>query len=115
MWWNQRGRDPTTKLNLFTDGLDVEPIVALHQHFHGRSKIGFGLGTLLSNDFRSCHPYRSTALDPISVICKPTIVNGRSAVKLSDNYQKRTGDPAEIARYERSFGTAGVANIPVIV
>ena len=36
-----------------------------------------------------------------------TRVNGRSAVKLSDNPAKATGDPAEIARYLRVFGEAG--------
>jgi len=114
-WWDQRGRDPATKLNLFTDGLDVEPIVTLHQHFHGRSKVGFGWGTLLTNDFRGCHPYGSPLFDPCSIVCKVTQVNGRTAVKLSDNYDKATGTVDEIARYRRVFGTAGITNIPVVV
>jgi nicotinate phosphoribosyltransferase len=36
-----------------------------------------------------------------------TAVNGRPAVKLSDNPEKATGNPAEIARYLRVFGNAG--------
>jgi nicotinate phosphoribosyltransferase len=36
-------------------------------------------------------------------------------VKLSDNYSKATGIPSEIERYRKVFGTAGVANIPVVV
>jgi nicotinate phosphoribosyltransferase len=35
-------------------------------------------------------------------------------VKLSDNYAKALGTPAEIARYRRVFGTRGIAEIPVI-
>jgi len=41
-------------------------------------------------------------------------VEGRPAVKLSDNYAKALGDPAEVERYRRVFGTAGVANMPVL-
>jgi len=41
-------------------------------------------------------------------------VEGRPAVKLSDNYAKALGPPSEIERYRLVFGTAGVANIPVI-
>jgi len=41
-------------------------------------------------------------------------VEGKPAVKLSDNYAKALGTPSEIERYRRVFGTAGVSNIPVI-
>jgi nicotinate phosphoribosyltransferase len=44
-----------------------------------------------------------------------TEADGRPAVKLSDNFAKATGLKAEIARYRRVFGTAGVANTPVLV
>jgi nicotinate phosphoribosyltransferase len=40
-------------------------------------------------------------------------VEGRPAVKLSDNYAKAMGPPEEIERYRSIFGTAGVANVPV--
>ena len=33
-----------------------------------------------------------------------TEANGRPAIKLSDNPDKATGDPREIARYLRVFG-----------
>ena len=44
-----------------------------------------------------------------------TSANGRPAVKLSDNPAKATGDPAEIARYLRIFGDAGMARQKVSV
>jgi nicotinate phosphoribosyltransferase len=44
-----------------------------------------------------------------------TEADGRPAVKLSDNFAKATGLQSEIARYRRVFGTAGVADIPVLV
>lgn len=114
-WWTKRGIDPRYKLNLFTDGLDVDVIERLLARFQERTKVGFGWGTLLTNDFRDCHPYGSTALNPFSVVCKVVSVNDRPAVKLSDNYDKATGDLDEIGRYRRLFGTAGVTNLPVIV
>ena len=43
-------------------------------------------------------------LEPISLVCKVSSANGHPAVKLSDNPEKATGDPREIARYIRIFG-----------
>jgi nicotinate phosphoribosyltransferase len=34
-------------------------------------------------------------------------------VKLSDNFQKALGPAEEIARYQRVFGLAGVADAPI--
>jgi nicotinate phosphoribosyltransferase len=42
-------------------------------------------------------------------------VEGKPAVKLSDNYSKALGAAEEVARYRRIFGTAGVADIPLTV
>ena len=59
-------------------------------------------------------PPAAAGFDPVSLICKVTDVDGRPAVKLSDNYAKALGLPSEIERYRRVFGTAGVSNAPVI-
>ena len=64
----------------------------------------FGWGTNLTNDFEGCSPIDLDGLKPISIVCKVSEANGRPAVKLSDNPEKATGDPAEIARYLRIFG-----------
>ena len=79
-----------------------------------RIRFSAGWGTLLTNDFRGCDPAGSNDFDPVSLICKVSTVEGRPAVKLSDNYAKALGPPSEIERYRRIFGTAGVSNIPVI-
>jgi nicotinate phosphoribosyltransferase len=79
-----------------------------------RIRFSAGWGTLLTNDFRGCDPAGGTDFDPISLICKVLTVEGKLAVKLSDNYAKALGPPSEIKRYRRVFGTAGVSNIPVI-
>ena len=90
-WWKQKGHDPKEKLLVFSDGMDVGSIEETYQHFAGRVRISFGWGTNLTNDFVGCAPDGSVDLDPISIVCKVTSVDGRPAVKLSDNPEKATG------------------------
>ncbi len=101
-WWQSRGEDPRGKLIIFSDGLDVDKILALHRQFHGRVKVSFGWGTLLTNDFRGLVP--GDGLAPFSLVCKAVAADGRPTVKLSDNPAKATGPAAEIERYKRVFG-----------
>jgi nicotinate phosphoribosyltransferase len=114
-WWKQKGRDPKEKLLVFSDAMDVGSIEETHRHFAGRVRISFGWGTNLTNDFVGCAPDGSANLDPISIVCKVTSVDGRPAVKLSDNPEKATGDAPEIERYLRVFGSAGRVRSPVLV
>ncbi|KHL25827.1 nicotinate phosphoribosyltransferase [Croceibacterium mercuriale] len=114
-WWQAHGRDPATKLLIFSDAMDVDSIQATYRHFQGRVRMSFGWGTNLTNDFRGCDPAGGTGLEPISLVAKVTSANGRPVVKLSDNPAKATGDPAEIARYLRIFGRDGrVEQMPVV-
>ncbi|MDB5688746.1 MAG: nicotinate phosphoribosyltransferase [Sphingomonas bacterium] len=114
-WWRSKGRDPASKLLIFSDGMDLESIEATYRHFDGRVRMSFGWGTNLTNDFRGCAPFEGAGLEPISLVCKVVAANGRPAVKLSDNPAKATGDPAEIQRYLRIFGQAGRSETPVTV
>jgi nicotinate phosphoribosyltransferase len=140
-WLKARGRDPREKLVIASDALDVDDILGLHAYFGGtlarginasdfrsaddfqnkskwtpgrRIRFSAGWGTLLTNDFRGCDPSGNGGFDPISLISKVSNVEGRPAVKLSDNYAKALGVPSEIERYRRVFGTAGISNTPVI-
>jgi nicotinate phosphoribosyltransferase len=140
-WLKGRGRDPHDKIVIASDGLDIDEIVGLHAYFGGTLQGGAmpqefrgaadfedrgkwipgrsirfsaGWGTLLTNDFRGCNPKGGHEFDPISLICKVSDVEGRPAVKLSDNYAKALGPPAEVERYRRVFGTAGMTNPPTV-
>ncbi|SMD10071.1 nicotinate phosphoribosyltransferase [Rhizobium sp. RU36D] len=104
-WWKKMGRDPRQKLLIFSDGLDVDAIIDTYRHFEGRVRMSFGWGTNLTNDFAGCAPQEIAGLNPISIVCKVKDANGRPAVKLSDNPNKATGDPAEVQRYLDFFGT----------
>jgi nicotinate phosphoribosyltransferase len=140
-WLRQRGKDPAEKLMIASDTLDVDAILSLHAYFSGRLSPGAqakdfrsaqdfhnrsrwtperrirfsaGWGTLLTNDFRGCNPNDGAGFDPISLICKVSEVEGKPAVKLSDNYAKALGPDSEVERYRRVFGTVGIANAPVV-
>ena len=103
-WWKAMGQDPRDKLLIFSDGLDIDDIERAYRHFSGRVRLGFGWGTLLTNDMRDCAPVKNPGLDPISLVCKVTRANGQSTVKLSDNLEKASGPPWLIERYKDVFG-----------
>ena len=114
-WWQRMGRDPRSKLLIFSDGLDVDAIIDTYRHFEGRVRMSFGWGTNLTNDFAGCAPQYVESLKPISLVCKVSEANGRPAVKLSDNPRKATGDPTEVERYLRFFGAEDRVDQAVLV
>jgi nicotinate phosphoribosyltransferase len=112
-WWKDRGEDPTQKLVIFSDGLDVAQIESLAAQFAGRVRVSFGWGTLLTNDFRGLA--EDDALAPFSLVCKAVSANGRPTVKLSDNPEKAMGPKDEIERYKRVFGVGEQVRREVLV
>ena len=139
-WLVELGRDPRRKLLIASDALDVDRILELHAYFGGtlregarveefrsaadfrevgkwsperRIRFASGWGTFLTNDFRNCNPREDESFHPVSLVCKLSEVEGRPAVKLSDNYAKAMGPPEEIERYRRIFGNEGIVNVPV--
>ena len=114
-WLLQRGEDPRKKRLIASDGLDVDKIIELHNYFNGRIRFSAGWGTLLTNDFRGCHPRNEDTFEPISLVCKLTSADGRPTVKLSDNPRKATGPTEEIARYRRAFNSPVLTETPVLV
>ena len=114
-WLESRGQDARTKRLIASDGLDVEDIVRLHGYFHGRIRFSAGWGTLLTNDFRGCHPRGEDTLEPLSLVCKLTSVEDVPCVKLSDNARKAVGPEAMVARYRRVFGSAAEDGAAIVV
>ena len=112
-WWKERGEDPTQKLVIFSDGLDVDKILELQSQFAGRCRVSFGWGTMLTNDFKGLTP--DDTLAPFSLVCKAISADGKPTVKLSDNPRKAMGPEAEIERYKRVFGVGEQAEVEVVV
>ena len=100
-WWKSCGENPQDKLIIFSDGLDVDKIEALHAQFSDRVRVSFGWGTLLTNDFRGL--VQNDALAPFSLVCKAVGADGKPTVKLSDNPRKATGPADLIEQYRKVF------------
>ena len=73
------GGDPMQKTLLFSDSLDFERASKLYAHFSPRAKVGFGIGTFLSND---------CGLEPLNQVMKLIECNGRPVAKISDTEGK---------------------------
>jgi nicotinate phosphoribosyltransferase len=112
-WWTERGEDPTKKLVIFSDGLDVPEIESLSAQFNGRVKVSFGWGTMLTNDFNGL--VKDDRLAPFSLVCKAVSADGRPTVKLSDNPNKAMGPQAEIERYKCVFNIGRQTATAVLV
>lgn len=89
------GINPKRKGITFSDGLDVNKIIALYNAFSDRIGVGFGWGTDLTND---------VGIKTLSLVMKATECNGHGLVKLSDNLNKATGTPENIERFKKIFG-----------
>ncbi len=93
------GVDPREKLVVFSDGLDLQTIIALHNHFKGRIRTTFGWGTNLTND---------RGIQTLSLVIKATSVRrgGKliDTVKLSDNLAKAIGTPEDVAWLKHECG-----------
>ncbi len=73
--YKKLGIDPKTKTLLFSDSLDFERADAIYRHFEGKAKIGFGIGTYISND---------TKVPALNIVMKTTRCNGQDVAKVSD-------------------------------
>lgn len=93
-FYESKGIDPRTKIVVFSDGLDVEAIIALHKYFSGHIQVSFGWGTNLCNDL---------GFEALSLVVKAIEANGFGLVKLSDNLAKAMGDELQVDRFKKIF------------
>lgn len=93
-FYENLGINPTSKTIVFSDGLDIQTIIDIHDHFKGRINAMFGWGTTLTNDL---------GIKALNIVMKATHVKlpetGQEAdlVKLSDDQGKHTG-PADLVK-----------------
>lgn len=73
--YKKLGIDPMTKTLLFSDSLDFAKATKLKEHFNGRSRVAFGIGTYISND---------CGVEPLNIVMKVIEANGSPVAKLSD-------------------------------
>ena len=84
------GVDPMTKTLLFSDGLNFDYAQEIADHFAGKVKTSFGIGTFVSND---------TCVPPLNIVIKLQYVNGRPVAKLSDSDGKSMCDDPNYLTY----------------
>jgi len=84
------GVDPMTKTLLFSDGLTFDYAQEIADHFAGRTKTSFGIGTFVSND---------TCVPALNIVIKLQYVNGNPVAKLSDSPGKAMCDDPEYLEY----------------
>ena len=82
--------DPGTKQLVFSDGLNLEKSMALYSHFADRTKVGFGIGTDLSND---------CGLEPLQIVMKLVFCNGQPVAKVSDSPGKGMCEDVNFLNY----------------
>ena len=73
--YKKLGIDPMTKTLLFSDSLDFERATKIKEHFNGKSRVAFGIGTYIAND---------TGVEPLNIVMKVTEANGAPVAKISD-------------------------------
>lgn len=110
--YRQRGIDPTEKMLVASDALDLPVILDAQGQFGGRLRMSYGWGTGLTNDLLDNVMDGDRWLGPMSLVIKPTRANGRGLVKLSDNPAKAIGDPRDVERYMRVASYGAHAAVP---
>ncbi len=87
--------DPRSKVLVFSDGLDIPKVMQLYEHFRGRCRLAFGVGTNLTND---------VGPTPLNIVIKMIRCNGQPVAKLSDSPGKNMcEDPAYVAYLRQVF------------
>ena len=89
--YKKLGIDPTLKQIVFSDSLNTNLCIEIHNHCKGKIRDSFGVGTHLTND---------VGVKPLNMVIKLTsakiLGEWVPTVKLSDNPGKHTGDKKTI-------------------
>ncbi|EKM52890.1 uncharacterized protein PHACADRAFT_100657 [Phanerochaete carnosa HHB-10118-sp] len=92
------------KTIIYSDSVDVEKALKLQTQTR---EIGFlasfGIGTSLTNDFRSVSSGGKEKSKALNMVIKLGSVGGQPCVKISDELSKNTGDPAAVRLVKETF------------
>ena len=84
--------DPSTKTFIFSDALTIERLLELFRRFKKRVKLGFGVGTNLTNDMGP---------EPLNIVIKMIRANGQPVAKISDTPGKSLCEDPQYLAYLR--------------
>ncbi|KAF1800768.1 Quinolinate phosphoribosyl transferase [Mucor lusitanicus] len=98
------GIDPSTKTIVFSDSLNVERAIHLHdQAIKAGIKASFGIGTSLTNDFQKVSD-SSVKSKALNIVIKLKECDGKRVIKLSDDSLKHSADEATIQAFKKELG-----------
>lgn len=103
-FYEQYGIDPTHHTIVYSDGLDIDMIVALADHFKTRINLVFGWGTTLTNDLGVRANNFVMKATEVALPAMAELAQG--TVKLSDTEGKHMGSPEDVDLYKRHIARA---------
>ncbi len=99
--YREKGIDPAAKVIVFSNGLDTDRAIDIHNLCRGKVKDSYGIGTHLTNDVGT--PALNIVIKLAWARPEPDM-EGSATVKLSDDPGKRTGDRQEMDSCLRVLG-----------
>ena len=99
--YKELGINPLSKSLTFSNGLNVDEAVEIHQYCQGLINDNYGIGTFLTCDINN--------VKPMNIVMKLTAAKltekkpWQKAIKLSDDPGKYTGDPDEVELARRTL------------
>ncbi|KAJ7773032.1 nicotinate phosphoribosyltransferase [Mycena metata] len=95
------GIDPRTKMIIYSDALNVEKALRLKEQANDLGlNVSFGIGTFLTNDFKTTNAEKSKALN---MVIKLSSVDNLPCVKISDDLTKNTGDAETVQMVKQIY------------
>lgn len=88
--YNMQRIDPKTKFMTFSDGLNINKMLKLHDYFSDRTRPNFGIGTDLTND---------VGVKALQVVLKMVRCNDIPVAKLSDASGKTMSDDPDYVNF----------------
>ncbi|OCK77844.1 nicotinate phosphoribosyltransferase [Lepidopterella palustris CBS 459.81] len=91
------------KTIVFSDSLNIDLCIQYKEAAESQGfQPTFGVGTFFTNDFTRKSTGKKSI--PLNIVIKIASASGRSAVKISDNIGKNTGDKATVAEVKQRLG-----------
>lgn len=100
--YRELGIDPATKQVVFSNGLDIDKAISIHEYCAGRVQDSYGVGTFLTCDVTGC--------SPMNIVVKLTrgriteLREWHDCVKLSCNLSKTLGDEVKCRYLQKILG-----------
>ncbi|KAG6840932.1 hypothetical protein C0991_003190 [Blastosporella zonata] len=99
------GIDARQKAIVFSDSLSVDKAISLQKQTDelGLEKVSYGIGTFLTNDFRTASSGGTDKSKALNMVIKLASVDCKPCIKISDDLTKNTGDQATLEHVKRLY------------